>query len=150
MILTHGKQQKERRREPRAEVAADAEVVGSLSSCSTPLSLYPLWSFLIVTFDLSSLYVRFSASVELCRFVIFRFCLSFLCIFATFPASIAFGDLLLGSEQPAKQADFWNRIADAEVVYIGENHGNRKDTEYRIKCASCLGTQSCTWRTTLA
>jgi uncharacterized iron-regulated protein len=47
--------------------------------------------------------------------------------------STAFGNVLFGSQHPAEQAEFWNRIADAEVVYIGENHGSRKDHEYELE-----------------
>ncbi|HTD15038.1 MAG TPA: ChaN family lipoprotein [Chthoniobacterales bacterium] len=59
--------------------------------------------------------------------MIFRSFLSFLCIFAAFPSCNALGDILLGGEQPAKQSEFWIRIAAADVIYIGENHGSRKD-----------------------
>jgi uncharacterized iron-regulated protein len=77
--------------------------------------------------------VRFFASVGLCGFVVFRSFLCFLCLFAAVPSSIAFGDLLLGSEQPFKQPQFWNRIADAEVVYVGETHSSRKDHAYELE-----------------
>ena len=33
--------------------------------------------------------------------------------------SNALGNLLFGGEQSAKQAEFWTRIADADVVYVG-------------------------------
>ncbi|MBV8100756.1 MAG: ChaN family lipoprotein, partial [Verrucomicrobia bacterium] len=63
----------------------------------------------------------------------FRLFLSFLCILATFPSSSALGELLSGGEQPAKQPELRNRIADAEVVYVGENHGSRKDHIYELE-----------------
>ena len=86
-----------------------------------------------MTLNLSSLYVRFSASVELCRFVTFRLFLRFFCIFAAFPSSNALGDLLLGGEQPAKQPELWNRVADADVIYLGETHSSRKDHAYELE-----------------
>ena len=58
-------------------------------------------------------------------FVIFCLFLSFLCLFAAIPSS--------NGEQPAKQAEFWNRIADADVIYIGETHSSRKDHAYELQ-----------------
>jgi uncharacterized iron-regulated protein len=57
----------------------------------------------------------------------------FLCLFAAVPSLTAFGDLLLGGEQPLKQPQFWSRIADAEVVYVGETHSSRKDHAYELE-----------------
>jgi uncharacterized iron-regulated protein len=57
--------------------------------------------------------------------VIFRLFLSFLCLFAAIPCS--------DGEQPAKQPEFWNRITDADVIYIGETHSSRKDHAYELK-----------------
>jgi uncharacterized iron-regulated protein len=45
----------------------------------------------------------------------------------------ALGNLLFGGEQSAKQAEFWTRIADADVVYVGETHSSRKDHAYEIE-----------------
>jgi uncharacterized iron-regulated protein len=76
--------------------------------------------------------VRFSSAVGVCRFVSFvitRLSLSLLCLFAAFTSSTAFGDLLLGREQP----ELWNRIAAAEVIYIGETHSSRKDHLYELE-----------------
>jgi uncharacterized iron-regulated protein len=72
--------------------------------------------------------VRFFASVGLCGFVVFRLFLSLLCLFAVIPSSNALGDL-----RQAKQPEFWNRIADAEVVYVGETHSSRKDHAYELE-----------------
>jgi len=58
-------------------------------------------------------------------FVIFCLFLSFLCLFAAIPSS--------NGEQPAKQAESWNRIADADVIYIGETHSSRSDHAYELK-----------------
>ena len=33
-------------------------------------------------------------------------------------------------EQSARQGEFWTRIADANVIYIGETHDSRRDHEY--------------------
>jgi uncharacterized iron-regulated protein len=77
--------------------------------------------------------VRFFASVGLCGFVVSRVFLSFLCFFAVVPSFTAFGDLGLGGEQPLKQPPFWSRIADAEVVYVGEMHSSRKDHAYELE-----------------
>jgi uncharacterized iron-regulated protein len=75
--------------------------------------------------------VRFFASVGLCGFVVFRVFLSLLCLFAVFPSSNALGDL-----RQAKQLELWNRIADAEVVYVGETHSSRKDHAYELELIS--------------
>jgi uncharacterized iron-regulated protein len=91
---------------------------------------------MVLTFASLRLCVRFSASVGVCRFVSFvipRLSLSFLCLFAAITSSPAFGDLLLSGEQSLKQPEIWNRIADAEVVYVGENHGSRKDHVYELQ-----------------
>jgi uncharacterized iron-regulated protein len=45
----------------------------------------------------------------------------------------ALGNLPFGGEQSAKQAAFWTRIADADVVYIGETHSSRKDHAYEVE-----------------
>ena len=45
----------------------------------------------------------------------------------------ALGHLLFGGEQSAKPAEFWIRIADADVVYIGETHSSRKDHAYETE-----------------
>jgi uncharacterized iron-regulated protein len=45
----------------------------------------------------------------------------------------ALGNLPFGGEHSAKQAEFWTRIADADVVYIGETHSSRKDHGYEIE-----------------
>jgi len=66
-------------------------------------------------------------------FVIFRSFLSLLCFFAAVPTSTALGDILLSDEHPAKQPELWNRIAGAEVIYVGENHGSRKDHVYELE-----------------
>jgi uncharacterized iron-regulated protein len=47
--------------------------------------------------------------------------------------SNSLGNLLSGGEHPAKQAEFWTRIADADVIYIGENHTSRRDHEYQLE-----------------
>ncbi|MBV8214866.1 MAG: ChaN family lipoprotein [Verrucomicrobia bacterium] len=47
--------------------------------------------------------------------------------------SDALGNLLFGAEQPAKHAELWTRIADVDVVYIGENHASRKDHAYEFE-----------------
>ncbi|HEX6565106.1 MAG TPA: ChaN family lipoprotein [Chthoniobacterales bacterium] len=58
--------------------------------------------------------------------MISRLSLSFLCVFAAFPLSTALAD------QPLEQPELWNRIAAADVVYIGENHGSRQDHLYEL------------------
>ena len=65
--------------------------------------------------------------------MVFRLFLSFLCLFVAVPSSTAFGNLLLGGEQLSKQPQFWSRIADAEVVYVGETHSSRKDHAYELQ-----------------
>jgi uncharacterized iron-regulated protein len=65
--------------------------------------------------------------------VIFRLFLSFLCFFAAVPSFTAFADLLSRGEQPSKQPEFWNRIAEADVVYVGETHSSRKDHAYELQ-----------------
>jgi uncharacterized iron-regulated protein len=65
--------------------------------------------------------------------VIFRSFLCFLCLFAAVSASTALGDILLGGERQVKQPELWNRITDADVVYIGEEHGSRKDHVYELE-----------------
>jgi uncharacterized iron-regulated protein len=77
--------------------------------------------------------VRFFALVGVCGFVVSRLFLSLLCLFAAFPSSTALGDLLLGGEQQAKQPELWNRIADTDVVYVGETHSRRKDHAYELE-----------------
>ena len=80
--------------------------------------------------------MRFSASIGVCRFVslaISRLSLSLLCLFAAVPTSAALGDILLGGELPAKQPELWNRIAAADVIYIGETHSSRKDHLYELE-----------------
>jgi uncharacterized iron-regulated protein len=72
--------------------------------------------------------VRFSARVGLFGFVAFRLFLSLLCLFAAFISSPALGDLPRDD-----QAEFWNRIADSVVVYVGETHSSRKDHEYELE-----------------
>jgi uncharacterized iron-regulated protein len=72
--------------------------------------------------------MRFSARVGLCGFVVFGLFLSLLCLFAAFPSSTALGDL-----RQAKQPELWNRMADAEVVYVGETHSSRKDHTYELE-----------------
>lgn len=72
--------------------------------------------------------MRFSARVGLCGFVVFRLFLSLLCLFAAFPSSTALGDL-----RQAKQPELWNRITDAEVIYVGETHSSRKDHAYELE-----------------
>jgi uncharacterized iron-regulated protein len=51
---------------------------------------------------------------------------------ATGFCSNAPGDLRFGGEEPEKQAKFWTRIVDADVVYIGENHASRGDHVYEL------------------
>jgi uncharacterized iron-regulated protein len=91
-----------------------------------------LRSFLIVTFNPSFLCVRFSARVGLCRFVVFRSFLSLLCLFAAVPGSTALADLLPTGGRSLKQSEFWNRIANAEVIYVGETHSSGKDHAYEL------------------
>jgi uncharacterized iron-regulated protein len=76
--------------------------------------------------------VTFNPS-SLCGFVVLRLFLSLLCLFAAFPSSTALGDLLLGGERQAKQPELWNRIADTDVVYVGETHSSRKDHAYELE-----------------
>jgi uncharacterized iron-regulated protein len=40
---------------------------------------------------------------------------------------------LFGAEQPARQREFWTRIAAADVIYIGETHDNNRDHEYELE-----------------
>jgi uncharacterized iron-regulated protein len=61
------------------------------------------------------------------------FILSFLCLFVAVPPSTAFGNLLLGGKQLLKQPQFWSRIADAEVIYVGETHSSREDHAYELE-----------------
>jgi uncharacterized iron-regulated protein len=65
--------------------------------------------------------------------VVFRLFFGLLCLFAAIPSSTAFGDFLVGGEQQLKQPEFWNRIAEAEVIYIGETHSSRKDHAYELQ-----------------
>jgi len=57
----------------------------------------------------------------------------FLCIFAAFPSSNALGDLSSGGGRPAKQPELWNRIAETDVIYVGETHSSRKDHAYELE-----------------
>ena len=62
-----------------------------------------------------------------------RFCGHWLPILCAMDfCSNALGSLLFGGEQPAKQAEFWARIAAADVVYIGETHTSRRDHAYEL------------------
>jgi uncharacterized iron-regulated protein len=45
----------------------------------------------------------------------------------------AFGNPRSGGQQLAKEAESWNRIADADVVYIGETHSSRRDHAYELE-----------------
>ena len=63
----------------------------------------------------------------------FRLFLSFLCLFAAVPSFTAFADLLSRGQQPLKQSELWNRIAAAEVVYVGETHSSRTDHAYELE-----------------
>jgi len=45
----------------------------------------------------------------------------------------ALGRLLFGGEQSAKPAEFWTRIADADVVYVGETHSSSQDHTYEVE-----------------
>ena len=65
--------------------------------------------------------------------MVFRLFLSFLCVFAAFRSSTALGHLLSPGERQAKQSELWNRIADAEVIYVGETHSSRKDHSYELE-----------------
>jgi uncharacterized iron-regulated protein len=60
----------------------------------------------------------------------YRHWLLLLCIIGFW--SNALGDLLFDGEQPAKQPEVWTRIADADVVYIGETHSSRRDHTYEL------------------
>jgi uncharacterized iron-regulated protein len=104
----------------------------SFPQSSCPLRSLCIVEFIPLLFASLRVSVRFSASVGVCRFVIFRLFLSLLCFFAAVPTSVARGDILSGDEQPAKQPELWNRIAGADVIYIGENHGSRKDHLYEL------------------
>jgi uncharacterized iron-regulated protein len=46
--------------------------------------------------------------------------------------SNALGKLPSGAEQSAREGEFWTRIADANVIYIGETHDSRRDHEYEL------------------
>jgi uncharacterized iron-regulated protein len=46
--------------------------------------------------------------------------------------SNALGKLPSGGEQSAREGEFWTRIADAKVIYIGETHDSRRDHEYEL------------------
>lgn len=46
--------------------------------------------------------------------------------------SNALGKLPSGGEQSAREGEFWTRIADANVIYIGETHDSRRDHEYEL------------------
>lgn len=46
--------------------------------------------------------------------------------------SNALGKLPSGAEQSATEGEFWTRIADANVIYIGETHDSRRDHEYEL------------------
>src|ERR1700751_888239 len=50
--------------------------------------------------------------------------------FVPFPSSTALGNLMLGGEKLSKQPQFWSRIADAKVIYVGETHSSPKDHAY--------------------
>src|SRR5258708_8433255 len=47
--------------------------------------------------------------------------------------SNALGKLPFGAEQSAGEGKFWTRIADANVIYIGETHDSRRDHEYELE-----------------
>ena len=47
--------------------------------------------------------------------------------------SNALGKLPFGAEQSAREGEFWTRIADANVIYIGETHDSRRDHEYELE-----------------
>ena len=42
------------------------------------------------------------------------------------------GKLPFGAEQSAREGEFRIRIADADVIYIGETHDSRRDHEYEL------------------
>src|SRR5258707_3899097 len=44
----------------------------------------------------------------------------------------ALGKLPSGAEQSARQGEFWTRITDANVIYVGETHDSRRDHEYEL------------------
>src|SRR5260221_7982329 len=46
--------------------------------------------------------------------------------------SNALGKLPSGAEQSAREGEFWIRITDANVIYIGETHDSRRDHEYEL------------------
>src|SRR5260370_28648506 len=46
--------------------------------------------------------------------------------------SNALGKLPSGAEQSAREGEFWTRITDANVIYIGETHDSRRDHEYEL------------------
>jgi uncharacterized iron-regulated protein len=52
---------------------------------------------------------------------------------ATGFCSHALGEVPFGGESSAKQPELWNRMADAEVVYVGETHSSRKDHTYELE-----------------
>jgi uncharacterized iron-regulated protein len=52
---------------------------------------------------------------------------------ATGFCSHALGEVPLGGESSAKQAELWNRMAEVEVVYVGETHSSRKDHTYELE-----------------
>jgi len=45
----------------------------------------------------------------------------------------ALGNLPSGGEHPANRAEFRNRIAAADVIYIGETHSSRSDHKYELE-----------------
>src|SRR5258708_15211555 len=46
--------------------------------------------------------------------------------------SNALGKLPSGAEQSAREGEFWTRITDANVIYIGDTHDSRIDHEYNL------------------
>jgi uncharacterized iron-regulated protein len=52
---------------------------------------------------------------------------------ATGFCSHALGEVPLGGESSAKQPELWNRMAEVEVVYVGETHSSRKDHTYELE-----------------
>jgi uncharacterized iron-regulated protein len=52
---------------------------------------------------------------------------------ATGFCSHALGEVPFGGESSAKQPELWNRMAEVEVVYVGETHSSRKDHTYELE-----------------